>query len=222
MYHHNQDSFSSIFSANKTGPYARGWSKSANQRSAKQTTARAALSNFAQSWRNLTPVQRAAWDAFAAHPNQILTNSLGETYFASGFNWFIKINAQLGLMGRPPIVAPPVQVRPTIMAGDVIDIRTGTFFDSVLFMTINHWLPDYDGIIRIAPAPSEGLLLQTTHYVITYTNQNPPFPFINLQAGLEAAYGDIIVGTVWFATVQRQTTDGLISPREFMSDTAKN
>lgn len=212
----------SIFSANQSGPYARAWSKPANQRSPKQTTARAALSAYAQIWRTLTPVQRAAWDAFAALPAQDRINSLGETYSISGFNWHLKINAQLVLMGRPTVVAPPIQVRPTIMTLDTIDIRTGTFFDSVLFMIFNTWLPDYDGIIRIAPAPSVGLRLQTTHYLITWVSQNPPFPFVNLQAGLEAAYGDILVGTVWHASVQRQTTDGLISPPEFMSDTAKD
>lgn len=78
-------------------------------------------------WTALDPGQKAAWDAFAAAPAQELFNSLGDSYFASGYNWFCKCNLRIFRCARTPIPDPPVQARP---AGPTIDdfrvCETGT------------------------------------------------------------------------------------------------
>lgn len=63
-------------------------------------------------WNALTPVQKAAWDTFAALGAQELFNSLGVSYFASGWNWFCKCNIRLMRAGRATIVPVPTQARP--------------------------------------------------------------------------------------------------------------
>lgn len=67
-------------------------------------------------WNSLTSVQRAAWDTFAALGAQALTNSLGETYYASGWNWFCKTNVRLLRVGRSTISATPTIARPSAPA----------------------------------------------------------------------------------------------------------
>ncbi|MCH8154660.1 MAG: hypothetical protein IH786_05245 [Proteobacteria bacterium] len=47
-------------------------------------------------------------------PAQELTNSLGETYFASGFNWYVKINQNLEAAGAARRVLAPTLVRPVV------------------------------------------------------------------------------------------------------------
>ena len=79
------------YSANKAGPYAKGWSRGANVRSALQTSGRGVHSVLAGSWRALSAGERTAWDVWAADPEQELTNALGEAYYISGFLWSIKI-----------------------------------------------------------------------------------------------------------------------------------
>jgi hypothetical protein len=80
------------YSANRSGPYARIWSKGADPVTALQSAKRRNLSTLPAQWRLLSGAQRTAWDVFAAAPAQALINSLGETYYISGFLWCVKIN----------------------------------------------------------------------------------------------------------------------------------
>ncbi len=83
------------FSANKGGPYAKGWARGGNPQTEAQSSQRINFSGFAALWRELTQAERDDWDDYGAATPQGLTNPLGETYFASGFNWYIRINNHL-------------------------------------------------------------------------------------------------------------------------------
>jgi hypothetical protein len=100
------------FSANKSGPFIKEKGLPPNPRTPKQAEERGNYSKIPGLWNALTAVQQAAWDTFAALPAQELTNSLGENYFASGFNWFTKCNVRLLRVGRSTITATPTQARP--------------------------------------------------------------------------------------------------------------
>lgn len=208
-----------ILSANKSGPYARAWSKGANQRSEKQTQARAVFSNNAQAWADLTPLQRTAWGLFAALPAQQRTNSLGEAYYVSGFCWFVKINCQLELFDKPQRNDPPVQNRPTIPVFNYLSTQTGDVVRSHIHNPFLAFDPDFDALLKIAPARSPGVASQTTHYLIILADDTQPGEWWYFQDEFEAVYGAIKIGTTWFAAVQRQTTDGLISPAKILNHT---
>ena len=100
------------YSANGTGTYAKAWAPPVNPKSPKQTTERGFLSQMPSLWNALTPVQQTAWDTFSGNPAQELFNSLGESYFASGWNWFCKCNVRLIRVGRTPLQPVPTQARP--------------------------------------------------------------------------------------------------------------
>lgn len=100
------------YSANKSGPYAKLWAPPVNPRSPNQSIERSYISQMPELWRDMTDVQRAAWDTFAALGAQELENSLGEAYYASGYNWFSKCNVRLLRAGRATIVPVPTQARP--------------------------------------------------------------------------------------------------------------
>ena len=101
-----------IFTANKAGPYARGWSKGANPKSPLQSDQRTRFASLASAWRGLTTAQRDDWIDYADDPPQELTNSLGETYFASGFNWYVRINDHLEAAGAARRDDAPTLTRP--------------------------------------------------------------------------------------------------------------
>lgn len=109
------------YSANKSGPYVKLWAKGSNPRTPKQSQQRANIAQWPQEWRDLTAGERLLWNIFAALPAQDLVNSLGETYSASGFNWFTKCNSRLDRIGRGAITATPTQARPA--APTVDDFR---------------------------------------------------------------------------------------------------
>lgn len=101
-----------IYSANQSGPYARAYAKGADPRSQKQTTQRATLAGNTRAWADLSDAQRLAWDTWAALPAQAKTNPLGETYYCSGFQWFVTVQNWLATVGRVPTFAPPAGLRP--------------------------------------------------------------------------------------------------------------
>lgn len=101
-----------IYSANGSGPYVKAWAAPSNPRTETQTIERSILAQMPTLWRALTIFERALWDNFAALPAQELFNSLGESYFISGWLWFVKCNIRLLRVGRATITATPTVARP--------------------------------------------------------------------------------------------------------------
>ena len=100
------------FSANQAGPYVKSWSKGSNPQTALHSAQRGILTDFASNWRNLTSAERDDWDDYADDAAQELTNSLGETYFISGFAWYVRINTHLTLAGEADRDDAPTLTRP--------------------------------------------------------------------------------------------------------------
>jgi len=200
-----------IFSANKSGPYARGWNRGPNPRSTAQSQQRGRTSGMAKAWRGLTQLQRDAWDTWAALPAQEKFNSLGESYFASGFNWYVAINDRLLYVGRgtrttPPIIARPAA--PTLIA--LILKRTGHITESRVTYPLNEF-SGYDLILFIAMTNSQGILSQTHGWRLVHQTQAPHATSEDFQDDLEAAFGTIQTFQRGFCRLCRQTTDGVRS-----------
>lgn len=203
-----------IFSANGGGPYARGWSKGSNPKSTLQTNQRGRFTSLAASWRDLTQAQRDNWIAYAADPAQELTNSLGVTYFASGFNWYIRINDHLELAGLSRRVVAPVLVRPV---APILD-NAGT----QLFITGG----SADTRIRLDAASPN---LAFRHLVVARVSfqgrsafaagfkfERIPVPDVNrrifFQTEIEATFGTIALEQRMFVQVQTQDPNGQRGP----------
>lgn len=109
-----------IYSANKGGPYLKAWARGPNPRTLLQTTHQANLGGLAISWKTLTVAEQDAWDTYAALAAQDLTNSLGETYSISGFNWYIRINLNRLSAGDASTAIAPVGGTPTAPTIDFV------------------------------------------------------------------------------------------------------
>lgn len=109
------------YSQNKSGPYAKIWRQPSNKRTSKQSKERGFLSRMPVLWNNLTGAQRLDWRTFAALPAQDLVNPLGDTYSATGYNWFCKCNIRLLRVARATIAGIPTQARPA--APSIVDFR---------------------------------------------------------------------------------------------------
>lgn len=104
-------------SANKAGPYAKPWAAGPKTFTAKQSAMRGLFGALKYPWQAMTAGERAAWDTFAALPSQEQTNSLGEAYYLSGWQWFVKLN---GWRMQPydaagfgcPIISPAIITTP--------------------------------------------------------------------------------------------------------------
>lgn len=134
------------YSANGATPYAKLWAQGPKKNTPKQSVQRSFQSTMPALWNDMTDVQRAAWRTFAADPAQEMTNSLGEAYYASGFNWYTRCNVRLARQGLPPEVPVPTQARPAAPTIDDFRVcKAGTESDlctcGVASSSTNH--PDH-------------------------------------------------------------------------------
>lgn len=95
------------YSRNRSGSYKKTKPIPTYRNTLAQQFTRGNLTEVASAWRGLTVSQRAGWDALAA--TIPLVNTLGETYFASGFNLHMNLNTSLLSIGEARISAAPVQ-----------------------------------------------------------------------------------------------------------------
>lgn len=80
----------------------------------KQATQRNYLVSGNNAWQNLSEAQKDAWRTFAASPPETDYDAFGDVILISGYNWFQRINARLGLVGQDMVITPPVGSRPNL------------------------------------------------------------------------------------------------------------
>jgi hypothetical protein len=140
-----------------SGQSARLWYPPPLRRSPAQSNQRNALAILGNAWRDLSATQRANWNTYAAEYEQLLTNRFGDTFSASGWNWFSRINLNrqavlLSLRDDPPtdsVPAAPTGITVTFSAGSV---STSLRLD----ISPNPWTPGEYAIIHTGTARGGG------------------------------------------------------------------
>lgn len=196
------------YSASKAGPYVRGWSVGANPRATKQMTQRAYLSNQCAAWRALTGAQRTTWINYAAAPAQALTNSLGETYYASGFNWFTTCNTRLTRMGLANVVNAPVVARPAAPTGIVLLFYvTGSTTSGRVNWTSGQ-MTGYNAVIEMQIFNSTGRSVASSGFKEVRLIVTPGAAGNTIETQYAAVFGATQLGQKAFVRVYRQTAEG--------------
>lgn len=197
------------YSANGSGPYVKAWSRSANPRTTLQSDQRGRIATRAAAWRNLTNAQRDDWIDYADDPAQLRTNSLGETFFASGFNWYVKINQNLVAADEPTRVDAPTLTRsaPPVIRGNSSLRITGGAGVSRVEVTVASPNPTFNHV----------LFCMLTRLGRTVFPPKKPFvllgvPDVNLrlfpQAELQDIFGTIDLSQRAFYQLQIQDSHG--------------
>lgn len=199
-----------VYSANKSGAYLKAWGKGSNPRTKPQTEHRAALVKFSQAWNGITAAQRTAWDTYAALAAQDKTNSLGETYSTSGFNWFVALTLNLDQAGLAQIDSAPVLGTPAVGTISVTLCRTPDF-DTTTYcqmsfgdpnLTMNHvvkaWLQN-----SIGSQVRAELKAFMVNIVPNVGNRR-----IIFGDRIREQFGSIQIGQKMFASVEVQNSEG--------------
>jgi len=122
----------SVFSRNRGGAFIRSKVSPVQPVSSFSSAARAMFGALSQSWStNLSDVDRAAWEAFAAvHP---FVNVFGDAIILSGVAFYQSVNRRLLQMGEPEITTPPA----TFDVPDIISVTASAETDGVGNLTFN-------------------------------------------------------------------------------------
>ena len=201
------------YSANGAGPYVRLWQLPTQPRTPDQVEARRMLGNIASRWRDLTQDQRDDWDTYAASANQELTNSLGETYYASGFAWHCRINTHLELMAEdydgdaPPDTPQPTPTIDSFAAASGPSGLVRVYFDASEFPNANYRLWIYSAVVS---SPGRRT---TTNYLLTKIDKPALYgqTYTNIGSEIRALYGELIAGQIAFVRCYRCYIDGRMS-----------
>lgn len=211
-----------IFSANKAGPFVRGWSRGANPATSLQSGQRGSLGTLAASWRDLTAVQKDDWDDYADDAPQELTNSLGETYFASGFNWYVRINLHLEAADEAIRVDAPTLTRPAaplIRDAGTFFRTTASIFNSKIDMQITSPNLDFNHVV-FARVLTAGRQVNAHNFTFMEIDTLTVLDEIIFQPEIESAFGEITTGQRAFYTIQTQDSHGQRSPADTIAKDA--
>ncbi|KKN23251.1 hypothetical protein LCGC14_0906960 [marine sediment metagenome] len=198
-----------IFSANKGGPFARSWSKGPNPRTSRQTIQRGLMTTHSAPWLALTQAQRDDWDTYAADPAQEFTNSLGEAYYGSGYNWYCRINTHLLLSGRarravfPAAAAPAAPTLSTAYSYEPISVDFHNRITYPQFEFSNH-----DVIVRVAFGTRTSQLVKYRGFAGVYYTTQTTTLYTEFGLTTLAIFGQTQAASKCFFQVQKQSTEG--------------
>jgi hypothetical protein len=196
------------FSANGTSRYARQWRSPRRHGTRLASKTRCVWSTHGTPWRDLTQSQRDDWAAYAADPAQALTNSLGETYYASAWNWFVTINQRLEWMERSTLSSPPSVAKPSAPTLSSVTLEASGGGDT---SAVNYPTDEFDGYDLVLFGRlwlSQGASQRTGGFYLILATQSPGASSTNVQSQLESVFGTIPEGARLFVQLSRQDEYG--------------
>lgn len=201
------------FSANRSGPYARGWHTPPNPKSALQLSARSTLATWAATWRTLTAAQQTTWNVYAAAAPQVLTDSLGQPYYASGFNWYITTQINLAHCAFATIPTAPILARQAIPLNPIFE------FHAEPSATPSRWRLDVaDANLALfhaqwaAVTNSLGDNIQPAVLYLLQTTIPNASRILNFDAAANTKFGNAFVGQRMFGQLYSISAEGQASP----------
>lgn len=138
-----------VHARNRFGNYIRPRTKPVNPNSVHQVGIRSALSYLTTYWHaTLTAAQRTAWATYAAAV--AMKNRLGETVFLTGFNHFIRSNAELVNRELTLVADGPTELAlPEKDSTFAVSGSAATQEISVVFDTALDWVDEADSYLMV-------------------------------------------------------------------------
>jgi hypothetical protein len=194
------------FSANKGGPYAKGWARGPNPQTTPQYIPRSTFARYAIRWGTLTSAQRTSWDTYAALPAQKLTDPLGNDYYASGFNWYLNFNTHRTYLGRPPYdTCGNPTVPATLTPSSIVVNSTPTNNAVVTYPSPPANAVDCAWFVYLAPTKGR-IVASNANFLFHSSLQKPDATNPITLANLDDLFGAIQVDQVlWVRTFRQQT-----------------
>lgn len=144
------------FSHNAGGPYVRQRSNPTQPNTPQQSLLKAFFGALATAWRaTLTAAQRDDWDLYAAATP--LIDKLGQEFFPSGLNMFIRGNTGLLQNGAVLVIeGPPTAGLPTMTPPACTGVDAATDVATITFTAGDDWASTDDTYVLIYASRGQG------------------------------------------------------------------
>lgn len=198
----------SVFSAATNGPYVKQFRPPVHRRSLYQEAFRARIAQTRANWGYMSDVQRAAWDSYAAAPNELDYDPWGTQVFLTGFQWYIRSQVRLYWptnawqpnpphgAAQTPISDLALDLRPLDVGASYVDFSAPVFGATEIF------------ILETALAPDAARLTPSSKWRITVAQQNPGAPPYSIGIALSFVWGSLRPGWRVCARAWNQSDHG--------------
>lgn len=198
----------SVFSSNRSGPYLKIKSPQRSLHSVRASSVQTQLSSYGFTWAALSSAQRTLWDSFGANAAQDQTDSLGQTYSLSGYQWYVKINLGTFRVDRPTRTNPPVTTKPiapvlTDFFAETVGAGVGTRVTYMAGTFAGRDMVCFGGISN-----SPGRIVQSGNLQAFFWRQVPGATSQVFEIPWRNYFSDLVVGQRAFVAVYAQRSDG--------------
>lgn len=206
-----------VFSANRSGPYVRGWSPVVNPSSIGQIEQRGIIAQAGALWRTLSTAEQGDWDTFALTPPEDDYNGLNKLYLPSGFGWFTRILTRRRRVGLADSLLAPVSTPTAAPTDFLMEIHpsTGSEEDAVLGYDTDDFKTHY-AILMLSIAPGKGTNVQTSRFLICWEALGQYSAYTYFGTSYFANFGTTQVGQRFFGQLYRQSASGIRSVPKLM------
>ena len=200
------------FSAGPSGPFARLWSRGPTPQTEAALIVRGLISHLGAPWAGMTDQQRQDWTDFGLAPPETDTNSLGEIYFLTGWQWFVRVNRRRQSVGLPITTTVPTA---SGVAAPLTAVLTATALPAgavEISWTADDIPAGYSALVYLGAHPSIGLASKTTQLVQVLAYHEPPTDEADLTAAVLQRFGALGAGWKLWAYLHKLRDDGVRSP----------
>jgi len=196
-----------VFSANKFGFYLKNRVMPSHRSTTLANNGRTAFACLPELWRSTSPAQRAAWAVYAAAPAQEKTNSLGQKYYLTNYQWFVALNTRLTWFFIPPLLDAPNIAAPTPPAFALCTVyNSGIGGSEFVFVDID--FSTLHPFVEIGIFPTKTDHLSDSNFLACYRGPIGMSSPTNIQTEIESLWGTISDGCYFLSRIYRMDHHG--------------
>lgn len=199
------------FSRNPAGPHARIYSRGPNPQTALQNANRGRITPMGALWSSMSDVDRAAWTAFGLAPPETDTNSLGEIYYLTGFQWLVRVNQRRQSVGLDTTATLPSDAGVTPPASCTITAAPLPTGPIELSWPAATFPAGYSAVAFIGAHPTVGLAVKNSGLFLALAAHEPGDDPADLTAPIAAKLGNLPATWKLFAHLYKLRDDGVRS-----------
>lgn len=196
------------FSENATSTYAKSWARPRRSARPDQSVERGLLVDASILWQALDPADKADWNWFAGHPNELDYDPWSNQRFLSGFQWFMRAQRRRQSVSLPLPGPVPSGAAEVAVTGLTVSAISGTPPTAGCTYDDDQFLAGQALILYMALSPRPGQADAFVGWKLLHAEIAPPNGGIDISAEFEAAFGSVQGGWRAYAMAFKQADAG--------------
>jgi len=170
------------------------------------------MSQIPELWQGMTQSERDDFDLFGLSPPELDFNSLGEQYYLTGWQWFVRINQRRQSMGLAPTTALPSDLGVSALSSITLAAAALPTGPVTIEWPAGELPAGYGSSLFMAAHPTLALKTMTSRLAQVWSQFEPAGTTADITASVLSRFGSLPAGYKLFAWCYRVREDGVRSP----------